>query len=109
MIKNVLTPVKPPTRGTTSISVEHNIHHVRVTDNRVPPVIVTWVKESGAIFIGDRDSITTWFKVKVCETDPNSVALRNTDFLDMVKVAKISLGVVRTGQNTTCCQLSFRG
>ena len=112
----MLTPVEPPTRvRTTSISVEQNFHRVRLADNLLRlPVIVRVrhsVKESKscAIFISDCDGVMLWFTVKVSETDPDGVALRNLDFLDNVEVAQISFWEVETGQDTTCCQLSFPG
>ena len=69
------------------------------------------VKESksGAVFIGDCDSIIFGLTVKVSETDPDGVALRNLDLLDNIQSVKITFREVETGQDTTCCQLSFPG
>ena len=91
-----LTPFKPPTHVTTTdISVEQNFNCVGVADNLPPPVgirIHPYVKESksSAIFVSDCDSIIFSFNVNVSETDPNGIALRNLDFLDLVEVVRIS-------------------
>ena len=110
----MLTPVEPPTRVTaTFISVEQNFHRVGVAHNllRSPVIfrVVPSVKEckSCAIFIGDCDGVMLWFTVKVSETDPDGVALRNLDFLDRVVVVRIG-GFQVTGRcQDTMCWLFF--
>ena len=80
---------------TADISAEHNFNCVCIAFNLFPPVVIRvhpYVKESksSAIFVSDCDSIIISFNFKVSETDPNGVALRNLDFLDLVEVVGIS-------------------
>ena len=83
----------------TAISVEQNFNRVRVADDLLPPVVVrveVRVEESKscAIFVSDCDSVIFWFTLKVSETDPDGVALRNLDFLDQVEVTRKGSGEV---------------
>ena len=49
-----------------------------------------------------------WFTVKVTETDPDGVALRNLDSLDKVKVVGVIFGVVGRGEDTNYWLLPFQ-
>ena len=93
--------------------MEQNFNGVRVADNLLPPVIVRVlpsVKESKscAIFVSDCDSVIFSFNVKVSETDPDGVALRNLDFLDLVKVVGVSFWEVERGDDTSRWEFFFR-
>ena len=98
----------------TAISVEQNFNRVRVADDLLPPVVVrveVRVEESKscAIFVSDCDSVVFSFTLKVSETDPDGVALRDLDFLDQVQVVGIiSAWEVGRGEATRCWQLSSR-
>ena len=79
----------------TVIGVEQNFNRVRVADDLLPPIVVRVcpsVKKSKscAVFVSDCDSIKFSFALKVCETDPDGVALRNLDFLNLVDVGGIT-------------------
>ena len=75
--------------------MKQNFNRVRVADDLLPPVVVrveVRVEESKscAIFVSDCDSIKFSFTLKVSETDPDVVALRNLDLLNLVDVGEIT-------------------
>ena len=79
----------------TAISVEQNFNRVRVADDLLPPVVVRICRsvkkgKSCAIFVSDCDGIKFSFTLKVSETDPDDVALRSLDFLNLVDVGGIT-------------------
>ena len=105
------TTVSPT--SVAAISVEQNFNPGCVTDDLLPPVVVrvlASIKESksSAIFVGDCDGIVFFFTVKVSETDPDGVALRNLDHLNLADVVGIKFRVVERGEHTSSWQLSFR-
>ena len=63
------------------------------------PIVVPSVKKSKscAIFVNDCDRVILSFTVKVSETDPDGVALRNPDFLDRMVVVRVAAWVVGGG------------
>ena len=108
-----LTPFQPPAPfSKTSIRMEVNFNSVCVADNLLSPVIapISIIQESKscAIFISDCDMVKFWFTVKVTETDPDGVALRNLDSLDKVEVVGVIFGVVGRGEDTTFGLLPFQ-
>ena len=96
--------------------MEQNFNRVREADNLLPPVIIRVlpsVKESKSdatspCHVSDCDSVIFSFNLKVSETDPDGVALRNLDFLDLVDVVGVILGEVERGDDTSCWKLFFR-
>ena len=114
-ISFILTPFQPPTLvSNTSIGIELNFNSVGAADKLSSPAslskAVTCPKYCNwfAISLTDYDFIFSWFAIKVREANPDSVALRNLDFLDQAEVVWIVFGEVRRSEDAACWLLSLR-
>ena len=98
----------------TSIGIELNFNSVGAADKLSSPaslskaVMCPKYCNVVAISLTDYDFIFSWFAIKVREANPDSVALRNLDFLDQAEVVWIVFGEVRRGEDAACWLLSFR-
>jgi len=111
------SPFEPPTRFRTMFkSSEPNFNHVCLAEEFWMPIhqihlfragVQGFERSAKLSFITDSDFVIN-VTLKVGETYPDGVALGNLDFLDKFVVVRISVRVVRRGQDRVAkCQLFY--